>query len=67
VNGLMSPRAQLVFAWVLLIGSVIGWPVTALTIFAHEPQGILGLSWFAIILGAWNTIVTTAVNDEVTP
>jgi hypothetical protein len=67
MNALMSPKAQLVLAWVLLVGSLIGWPATALTIFSEEPQGVLGLSWFAIILGAWNTIVTTAVNREVTP
>lgn len=67
MNTLMSPRAQLVMAWVILLGSAIGWPLTALTIFSSEPQGILGLSWFAILLGAWNTIVTCSVNDEVTP
>jgi hypothetical protein len=70
VNALISPKAQLWISWVLLIGSVLAWPATALTVFRDEPQGILGLSWFAIILGAYNTIVTTQVNktqNEATP
>lgn len=67
MNKILSTRTQLIISWVLLIGSIVGWPVTSLTIFATEPQGILGLSWFAIILGAFNTIVTATVNDEVTP
>jgi hypothetical protein len=67
MNALMSPRAQVILAWVLLIGSLIGWPVSQLTVASTEPPFILGLSWFAIVLGAWNTIVTTAVNRTVTP
>lgn len=63
----MSPKVQLYLAWVLLIGSLIGWPLSQLTVAANEPPFVLGLSWFAIVLGAWNTIVTTQVNREVTP
>ena len=66
MNALMSPRAQLIFAWVLLIGSLIGWPLSQLTLARSEPPFVLGLSWFAIVLGAWNTIVTTQVNKDVT-
>ena len=67
MNALFSPRAQLIFAWVLLIGSLVGWPLSQLTVARDEPPFVLGLSWFAIVLGAWNTIVTTSVNKEVTP
>ena len=64
MNALMSPRAQLIFAWVLLIGSLVGWPLSQLTVASSEPPFVLGLSWFAIVLGAWNTIVTTQVNKD---
>jgi hypothetical protein len=66
MNALMSPKAQLILAWVLLIGSMIGWPLSQLTIARDEPTFTLALSWLAIILGAWNTIVTTQVNKDVT-
>ena len=65
MNALLTPRAQLVLSWVLLIGAAIGWPASALTVASDEPPFILGLSWLAIILGAFNTIVTTSVNKEV--
>jgi hypothetical protein len=65
MNALMSPRAQLILAWVLLVGSAIAWPISQLTVARGEPPFVLGLSWFAIVLGAWNTIVTTQVNKDV--
>lgn len=34
----------------LIVSSIIGWPLTALTIAASEPPIILGLSWGAILL-----------------
>lgn len=64
MNALFSPKAQLIFAWVLLVGSLIGWPLSQLTVARSEPPFVLGLSWFAIVLGAWNTIVTTQVNKD---
>jgi hypothetical protein len=30
---------------------VIAWPITSLTVFAAEPQGVLALSWLALIYG----------------
>ena len=38
-----------VIAWFAFLGGIAGWPLTAITIFKDEPQGILGLSWIAII------------------
>lgn len=38
--------------WGLLVFSLIGWPISALTIAKDEPQVVLGLSWFAIVLTA---------------
>lgn len=57
-------RARTITAWILLIGSIIGWPVSALTIFRSEPQGILGLSWFAIILTSADLLTTAQVNED---
>lgn len=67
MNTLLSPRMQLIVSWVLLVGSVIGWPLSQLTVAANEPPFILGLSWFAIVLGAFNTIVSCQVNRDVAP
>lgn len=61
---LFNPKNRIVFAWVLLIGSIIGWPATALTIFRQEPQGILGLSWLAIILTSIDILTTTDVREN---
>ncbi|RKR92795.1 hypothetical protein BDK92_7277 [Micromonospora pisi] len=57
-------RARTIAAWVLLIGSVIGWPVSAATVFADEPQGILGLSWLAIILTATDLLTSSQVAED---
>ena len=60
----MSPHAQVRFAWVLLVLSIIGWPITALTIAKSEPQVVLGLSWFAIVVGAVSTLLTAEVKEK---
>lgn len=65
MNALLSPRAQLILAWVLLVGALIGWPLSQLTVASAEPPFTLGLSWFAVVLSAWNTIVTADVNRGV--
>lgn len=40
-------RARTIVAWVLLVGSMTGWPVSAVTVARDEPVFILGLSWLA--------------------
>ena len=45
-------------SWILLVVSVVAWPVTAYTVAKDEPPFILGLSWFAIIYAAANTLLT---------
>jgi hypothetical protein len=51
-------------SWAVLAVCVIAWPVTSLTVFRGEPQGVLGLSWVALILSAANTILTAIVNRK---
>lgn len=60
----MKPKTRKYFALFLLIGSLVAWPITALTVFKDEPQGILGLSWFAITLTAVDVLATTDVRDS---
>lgn len=51
-------------AWVLFVGSLVGWPLSMLTIAEDEPPFVLSLSWLAIALTAWDVINTTDVRDR---
>jgi len=54
----------------MLIGSLIGWPLTALTVAKDEPQVVLALSWIAIILTAVDGLWVAQVdekNDDASP
>lgn len=51
-------------AWGILAISIVGWPATALTVFHDEPQGILGLSWLALILTAIDILSTQDVRHQ---
>jgi hypothetical protein len=57
-------RARTVGAWTLLAGSVIGWPVSALTVAAGEPPFVLGLSWLAVILTSLDLLSTSQVAED---
>lgn len=46
-------QANRVLLWVGLIaafGPLIVWPVTSLTVWKDQPQGVMALSWIAIEL-----------------
>jgi hypothetical protein len=52
----------------LLLGVLVAWPLTQLTIARHEPPFVLSLSWFAIAYAAWNTLLTALVaHEQATP
>lgn len=57
-------KASVVGAWVLLVGSLLGWPLSALIWARDEPQFVLGLSWFAITLTALDLLKTSMVHEE---
>lgn len=57
-------RARTIAAWVLLIGSLIGWPVSALTWARKEPQFVLGLSWMAITLTCLDLLTSSQVHED---
>lgn len=48
----------------LLAGSIIGWPIGALTIFRDEPQGVLGLSFLAIIVECASLLTASQVHED---
>lgn len=57
-------KFRIIGAWVLLIGSLILWPVSALTLAKEEPPFVLSLSWLAIILTAVDILSTQDVRDK---
>jgi uncharacterized membrane protein len=57
-------RARVIAAWTLLVLSVIGWPLSALTLARNEPQFVLGLSWMAIVIEAANLLTSSQVHEE---
>ena len=57
-------RARTVAAWLLLVGSIVGWPVSALTWARDEPPFVLGLSWLAIILTSADLLSTSQVHEH---
>lgn len=59
-------RAEVGLAWTLLVGSLIGWPVTALWVARDEPPVVLGLSWLAITLTALDLLKTSRVHRDQT-
>jgi hypothetical protein len=64
ISRLSDPHFRRVLAIILLVSSLIGWPVSALTWAKDEPQFILGLSWLAITLTALDIIATTDVRVQ---
>lgn len=61
---LRDPHLRVYLALTLLIGSLIGWPLSALTVAKDEPQFVLGLSWLAITLTALDILATTDVRRQ---
>ncbi len=56
-------RARTVAAWVLLVGSIIGWPISQLTFARDEPVLTLSLSWLAIVLVAADLLTTSQLAE----
>lgn len=51
--------------WIMFVGGIIGWPLTATTVFSSEPQGVLGLSWVAVIYSGFQVLQQTYTNKMV--
>lgn len=63
-SGRLIGRARTVAAWVLLIGSTIGWPVSLFTFAADEPPFVLSLSWLAIVIEAASLLTSSQIHEE---
>jgi hypothetical protein len=57
-------KARVGAAWVLLIGSLIGWPASALTVARDEPQFVLGLSWLALVIESSTLLTASQVHRD---
>lgn len=57
-------RARTIAAWVLLLGSLLGWPVSAFTFARDEPPFILGLSWLAIVISSAELLTASQVHED---
>jgi hypothetical protein len=60
----VSPEARRAGAAIVLLLSIIGWPVSALTFARNEPPTVLGLSWLAITLTALDVLFTADVRVQ---
>jgi hypothetical protein len=59
----LANKALIIVGWMTFIGPLVLWPITSLTVFRGEPQGVLGLSWLAIILSG-ATLLLQAVTKR---
>ncbi len=59
-----SKPGRVRLAAVLLVVSILGWPVSAVTIARDEPPTVLGLSWMAIALTALDVLFTSQVHEK---
>lgn len=57
-------RVRVVIAWVFLIGSLVGWPLSMLTVARDEPPFTLSLSWLAISMAAAELLTSSQVHEE---
>ena len=57
-------KLRIIGAWILLITSILGAPISMLTVAKEEPPFVLGLSWFAITLTALDILLTTDVRNN---
>jgi hypothetical protein len=61
----VDPEARRIAAAWLLLGCLIGWPVSQLTWARHEPPTVLALSWAAMILAAVGILATADARKAV--
>jgi ribose/xylose/arabinose/galactoside ABC-type transport system permease subunit len=53
-----------VTAWVLLLGALVGWPASMLTLARNEPPFVLSLSWLAIVIEASSLLTASQVHEN---
>lgn len=60
----MSPRWRRRAAGVLLVATLILWPISMFTFAKDEPRAVLSLSWLALTLTAADILATSDVRAE---
>lgn len=50
------PYVQISIGWIMVLGSVIGWPLSLFTWARTEPPFILSLSWCALIFSGYAVV-----------
>lgn len=60
----MGKRLEVALAWALLVGSLVGWPLSAIWWAKDEPQFVLALSWLAITLTALDFLKSSRVHRD---
>ena len=60
----MKIRAYVWISRIVLVASLILWPISSFTFAKDEPPSILGLSWFAIIYTAFGVLVTVEIKKK---
>jgi hypothetical protein len=63
----MSQRARrlrVIAAWVLILGTLAGWPISLFTLAKDEPPFVLSLSWMAILIEGVTLLTTSQVHEE---
>jgi ribose/xylose/arabinose/galactoside ABC-type transport system permease subunit len=51
-------------AWILLVGSLIGWPVSMLTVAKDEPPFVLSLSWMALVIESGSLLTASQIHED---
>jgi hypothetical protein len=57
-------RLEVAFAWTLLVGSIVGWPLSLLWWAKDEPPFVLSLSWLALTISALDYLKTSRVHRD---
>jgi hypothetical protein len=60
----VAPQLRRKVALIILIASLVGWPLSAVTIARHEPPVVLAISWLAITLTCLDVLCTTDVRVQ---
>lgn len=60
----MNPQVRYYGAWILLLGSLVGWPLSIFWFARGEPVFVLSLSWLALTLTSIDIIETTDVRRK---
>jgi hypothetical protein len=57
-------RLEVAFAWTLLVGSIVGWPLSLLWWAKDEPPFVLSLSWLALTISAFDYLKMSRVHCD---